>query len=441
MSNTISRQQQAKAKPHERDYGIASRVAAAGFMALVLIVGCGGWAAQAKLAGAIIAQGKIVVKKQVKLVQHRDGGIVSEILVANGDTVKAGSVLVRLDDTQTRAEMGILNGQLAEFVGRRARLIAERDGTAAVSFEQGFESADLSSQIAKGELRLFAEASAMRDGKRDQLRLQVSQYENQVLGLEAQATANEIERTIIVDDLKRLNPLVVQKIIEVSRTRAMERDLAKVDGLSGEIASNIARVKGQISEAKLKIIELDQQAHTDAQRELRDVDARVGELQERLIAARDRLSRMTLVAPISGIVNELSIHTINGVIAPGQTVMSIVPAGEELEVEARLQPKDIDQIAAGQKAKLRFSAFNQRTTPQIEGSVDVVAAAATVDQSSGQAYYLSSIAISGDLHDLGDKHLVPGMPVEVFFTTQERSALSYLVKPFVDQMVRSFREE
>ena len=441
MRNTSSKKPIVPANSGETDYFIRGRVGLAGVLALLLIVGGGGWAAQAKLSGAIIAQGKIVVKKQVKLIQHRDGGIVSEILVSNGDKVTAGQVLVRLDETQTKAEMGIVRSQMAEYIGRRVRLGAERDGASVLSFDFGFESSAITRDVAKGELRLFSENTAMRDGKRKQLRLQVSQYEDQVRGLEAQASANEIERTIIVDDLKRLKPLLDKKIIEVGKTRTMERDLAKIDGLRGEIASNIARVRGQISEAKLKTIELDQQARTDAQRELRDVDSKISELQERLVAARDRLSRMTLVAPIAGVVNEMAIHTVNGVIAPGQTIMSIVPYGEELAVEAKLQPKDIDQISTGQTAKLRFSAFNQRTTPQIDGSVDVVAAAATIDQSSGQAFYLSSIAITGDLDKLGGKHLVPGMPVEVFFTTEQRSALSYMIKPFADQMMRSFREE
>ncbi|HCL64561.1 MAG TPA: HlyD family type I secretion periplasmic adaptor subunit [Rhizobium sp.] len=441
MSTAPSNRRSNPEKPSRNDYGITRRVTAAALLAAGLIVGCGGWAAQARLSGAIIAQGKIVVRNQVKLIQHRDGGIVADILVANGDVVKAGDVLVRLDETQTKAELAIVSGQLAEFLGRRARLRAERDGAKVVSFEKDFESTSLASQIADGELRLFSENSAMQDGKREQLRLQVIQYEDQVRGLEAQQAANEIERSIIADDLKRLQPLADQKIIDITKTRSMERDLAKIDGLKGEIVSNIARVKGQISEAKLRIIELDQQAHTDAQRELRDVDARISELQERLVAAQDRLSRMALIAPIDGVVNEVSIHSINGVIAPGQTVMSIVPGNEDLAVEARLAPNDIDQVFPGQTAKLRFSAFNQRTTPQVDGAVDVVAAAATVEPSSGQAYYLSTIAISGDLHNLGDKQLVPGMPVEVFFTTQERSALSYLVKPFTDQMMRSFREE
>ena len=199
-------------------------------------------------------------------------------------------------------------------------------------------------------------------------------------------------------------------------------------------------MKGQISEAKLKIIELDQQVRTDAQRELRDVDGRMAELQERIVAATDRLSRMEVRAPISGIVNDLKVHTIGGVIASGETVMTLVPEGEDLVVEARLAPTDIDQVHVGQAAKLRFSAFNQRTTPQIDGAVDIVGAAATLDPATGQTYYLATLVIT-DETGLGEKHLVPGMPVEVFLQTGERSALSYLVKPFTDQMSRALRED
>lgn len=429
-----------KSAGKEESFSIRSRVLLATVFAGALVLGCGGWAAQAKLSGAVIAQGKVAVKKQVKLVQHRDGGIVAEILVSNGDMVKAGDVLIRLDATQTKAELGVLEAQLAEHEGRRARLMAERDGQATITFESGFETAPISEKVAKGELRLFMANRAMRDGQRDQLVLQVEQFEEQVRGLRSQQESNAKERTMIADDLERLRPLAEKKIIEVAKIRSLERDLARIDGSKGEIDANIARVNGQISEAKLKIIELDQSVRTEAQRELRDVDARISELRERIVAAQDRLSRMDLRAPISGFVNELIAHTVNGVIAPGGAVMSIVPEGEELTVEAHLSPADIDQVSVGQGAKLRFSAFNQRTTPEVAGEVAIVAAAATVDPSSGQSYYLSDISITGDMSNFGQE-LVPGMPVEVFLTTDERSALSYLVKPFTDQMMRAFREE
>jgi HlyD family type I secretion membrane fusion protein len=422
-------------------FAIRTRVVLASLFVVVLVAGFGGWAAHADLSGAIIAQGKVAVKKQVKLVQHRDGGIVAEILVANGDRVKEGEVLIRLDETQTKSELGVFKSQITELLGRRARLSAERDGATEITFEREFETAPQSAEIARGELRLFRENRAVREARREQLLLQIEQYEEQVRGLSSQESSNAAERVMVGDDLKRLMPLFNNKFIEIGRIRAMERDLVKVDGLKGEIAANIARVRGQISETKIKIIEADQQVRTDAQREYREVDGRIAELQERIVAAQDRLSRMNLTSPISGFVNELSVHTINGIISPKETLMSIVPEGAELIVEARIAPIDIDQAIAGQPARMRFTAFNQRTTPEIAGVVETIGAAATLDPASGQTYYLSTIAIAGGINKIGGKPIVPGMPIEVFLTTGNRSALSYLVKPFTDQMMRSFREE
>jgi HlyD family type I secretion membrane fusion protein len=229
--------------------------------------------------------------------------------------------------------------------------------------------------------------------------------------------------------------------VEITKIRTMERDLVKIDGLKGEIDANIARVKGQISEARIKIIELDQQARTDGQRDLREVDGKSAELQERIIASQDRLSRMVIRSPISGLVNELAVNSVNGVIAPKETLMSIVPGSADLVVEAKLSPTDIDQAVSGQPARLRFSAFNQRTTPEVAGTVETIGAAATLEQATGQTYYLSTISIAGGLKQLAGKPIVPGMPVEVFLSTGDRSAFSYLIKPFTDQMMRSFREE
>ena len=426
---------------NQKSFGIRSRVAAATVLAVGLIGGCGGWAVHAQLTGAVIAQGKVAVRKQVKLIQHRDGGIVGEILVTNGDAVNAGDVLIRLDETQTRAELGVLKGQLAELQGRRARHAAERDGAASIDFHHGFEGDPATSEIARGETRLFNENRAVREARREQLSLQIAQFGDQITGLVAQQEANANERKLVKDDLDRLTPLYTKGFIEIGKIRTMERDLVKIEGLKGEIDANIARVKGQISESRIKIIELDQQARTDGQRDLRDVDGKLGELQERIVAAQDRLSRMVIRSPISGSVNELAVHSVNGVIAPKDTLMSIVPDTADLVVEAKVAPTDIDQAVAGQAARLRFSAFNQRTTPEVAGTVETIGAAATLDPSTGQPYYLSTIAIAGGLKQVAGKPIVPGMPVEVFLSTGERTALSYLIKPFTDQMMKSFREE
>lgn len=434
----------AKSKPatfKQESFGIRSRVVAAVLLAALLILGGGGWAVQAKLTGAVIAQGKVAVKKQVKLIQHRDGGIVSEILVANGDGVHAGEVLIRLDETQTKAELGVLKSQLAELQGRRVRLVAEREGATTIKFTSDFEGDPATAEIARGEIRLFNENRAVREARRNQLSLQIDQFGEQVHGLLAQQEANANERNLVADDLDRLMPLYKKGFIEIGKIRTMERDLVKIEGLRGEIDANVARVNAQISEAKIKIIELDQQTRTDAQRDLRELDAKVGELQERIVAAQDRLSRMVIRSPTSGVVNELAVNSVNGVIAPKETLMSIVPNAADLVVEARLAPTDIDQAAAGQPARLRFSAFNQRTTPEVAGMVETIGAAATLDQSTGQTYYLSTITLPAGLRHVSGKPIVPGMPVEVFLTTGDRSAFSYLIKPFTDQMIKSFREE
>lgn len=434
----------AKPKPpnfKQKSFGIRSRVVTAVLLAVLLVLGGGGWAVHAQLTGAVIAQGKVAVKKQVKLIQHRDGGIVSEILVANGDGVHAGEVLIRLDETQTKAELGVLKSQLAELQGRRVRLVAERDGATTIKFTSDFEGDTATAEIARGEIRLFNENRAVREARRNQLSLQIDQFGEQVHGLLAQQEANANERNLVADDLDRLMPLYKKGFIEIGKIRTMERDLVKIEGLRGEIDANVARVKAQISEAKIKIIELDQQTRTDAQRDLRELDAKVGELQERIVAAQDRLSRMVIRSPTSGVVNELAVNSVNGVIAPKETLMSIVPDAADLVVEARLAPTDIDQAAAGQSARLRFSAFNQRTTPEVAGTVETIGAAATLDQSTGQTYYLSTIALPAGLRHVSGKPIVPGMPVEVFLTTGDRSAFSYLIKPFTDQMMKSFREE
>jgi HlyD family type I secretion membrane fusion protein len=429
------------ARGADQSFGIRSRVAMAALLAIVLIGGCGGWAVHAELTGAVIAQGKVAVRKQVKLIQHRDGGIVGEILVANGDAVKAGDVLVRLDETQTKAELGVLKGQRAELEGRRARHVAERDGATAIRFDSRFEHDPFTAEIARGEIRLFNENLAVREARRDQLSLQIAQFEEQVRGLTAQQEANASERKMVKEDLERLTPLYNKGFIEIGKIRTMERDLVKIDGLKGEIDANIARVKGQISESRIKIIEFDQQARTDGQRDLREVDGKLAELQERIVASLDRLSRMVIRSPISGTVNELAVNSVNGVIAPKETLMSIVPESADLVVEAKLSPTDIDQAATGQPARLRFSSFNQRTTPEVAGTVETIGAAASLDQASGQTYYLSTIAIAGGQRQVAGKPIVPGMPVEVFLTTGDRTALSYLIKPFTDQMMKSFREE
>ncbi|SMF35604.1 HlyD family secretion protein [Xaviernesmea oryzae] len=420
----------------KEQFGISARVYLSTVLAGLLVLGVGGWGAQAKLSGAIIAQGQVVVSQQVKMIQHRDGGIVSEILVRNGDPVRKGDVLLRLDETQTRVELAIVRTQLQQLVAMGARLTAERDGRDLIDFSGG----TLPSALIESETKLFKENRQMLTNQREQLRLQVRQLEEQVRGFKAQDESNDREKAIVTQEVAKMERLVKSGLVPVAQLRDMLRQMARIEGTHGELAARIAEAESEISETRMKLLSVDQNMRKEAQGEIVEIESKIAEMREREIAARDRLSRMEVKAPVDGFVYDLQIHTIGGVIGAGTTIMSIAPKSEDMNVEIRVAPVDIDRIAPGQPARMRFTAFNQRTTPEVHGAVKVVAAATSTDRSTGQPFYLATLSLD-DVSKLGDRELMPGMPVEVYVQTGERSALSYLTKPFTDQMMRAFREE
>lgn len=426
-----------------KSFSIGSRIFLGSAVMALLVIGCGSWAAFAKLSGAVIAHGSVIVERNVKKVQHRDGGIVAEILVREGSHVEAGATLVRLDDTQTKSELGIIRSQLIELTGRKSRLTAERDGLESVGFPEDFDAMGPEArEVRSGELRLFSENRKTVQSQKEQLGLRIEQMQEEINGLSRQRTAKSSELELIEKELAQIRNLHKRKLTTISRVYAMEREATRLGGELGSVISQIARAKGQISELNLQILNIDQTLRTEAQRELRSIEGKLAELFERRDAASDRLSRMDLKAPQSGLVHELAVHTIGGVITPAEPVMLIVPENEERTVEVRLAPFDIDQVTPGQIARMRFSAFNQRTTPETEGHITHVAADVTLDPQSGQSYYMARVAIDEAAREkLGDLKLLPGMPVEVFISTGERTALSYFVKPFSDQFAKAFREE
>lgn len=417
-------------------FGITSRVLISGLLAGVLIIGVGGWAAQAKLAGAVIGSGHVVVPEQVKTIQHRDGGIVADIRVANGDAVKAGDVLLRLDDTQVRVELTIIETQLQQLLAMQARLLSERDDLESVDFS----GKNLPSSVIAGETKLFQENRRMLESQKEQLRLQAAQLEEQMRGFAAQRLANESEGVIVDQEVQKLDRLLAKGLVPIAQKRDLLRQKARIEGTRGELAAKTAEVLGRISELNVKLLSLDQEARKEAQASILEIEAKLAELRERAIAATDRLARMEVRAPVDGIIYDLQIHTLGGIMLPGATVMSIVPDSDDLKIEVRIPPVDIDRVAVGQVARLRFTAFNQRTTPELQGDVELVSAATATDRATGQPYYLASIGF--DQADLNASNtLVPGMPVEVFIQTDERTAISYITKPFTDQMMKAFREE
>lgn len=414
-----------------------------GFIAGVsLLAGIGGWAATAQLSGAIVASGTVVVDENLKSVQHRDGGIVAGILVREGDVVEVGQILIQLDDATTRAELSIVSTQILELMARRARLVAERDALDRIDFPAALLEGEIAlSPVIEGERRLFAGNLQHRESRKQQLLLSITQIEDEVGGLIAQLDSKREEIALVRIEKDRVERLVQQNLIESARIYATNRELARMLGEEGEITAAIARARSRISEINLQILVIDDAARTDAQRELSQVETRLSELGERRSAVEDRLLRTDIRAPSTGVVNELGIHTVGGVITPAEILVTIVPLDARLRIEAQIPPSSIDQVRPGQDARLRFSAFNHRTTPEIPGTVVQVSAAPTRDVSSGLPYYLATVEISeGSANMMDGLSLLPGMPVEVFITTEHRTALEYLVAPVTDQFERAFRE-
>ncbi|WP_375305225.1 HlyD family type I secretion periplasmic adaptor subunit [Bradyrhizobium sp. A11] len=428
----------------ERSLRLWPRIVGGLSLVVVLVIGCGGWAAIAKLEGAIVASGTVKVDENLKEVQHRDGGIVKTLSIRQGDFVREGQILATLDDVQIKAELLIVRSQLGEALGRQARLIAERDNLPSIEFPADLGRISTASEVViQGERRLFAGNKLGRDSQKEQLELSVSQTLEEIKGMEARLAAKEHEIQLVGAERDKLDALFEKKIVEYTRVYSAHRDWARILGERGEISAGIARAKVRASEIRVQIIAVDQNASTEAQRDLRTVDARIAELSERKLAIEDRLSRTEIRSPVAGYVNELFIHTVGGVITPAAKIATIVPQHAELKFEIKISPADIDQVREGQSARVRLTAFNRNTTPEMRGSVVMLSPASARDPSNGQEYYVAFVNLLPTEDAIAKLHgfkLVPGMPAEVFISTQERTAASYLVKPFTDQMNRAFRE-
>jgi HlyD family secretion protein len=420
-----------------------------GLAMVVVFVGCiGGWAATSELAGAVMAAGTVVVESAVKKVQHPTGGVVKDILVDDGSAVEEGQVLVRLDDTVPRATLGVLRSQLDENNARRARLLAEREGADSISFPEGLTRRMDETNVAaavSGEEKLFDSRKAARAGQRAQLRERISQSKEEIRGLGAQQQAKENETTLLSEELVGVSDLYKKNLVSISRYMQLQREHTRLQGERGQLIADIARARAKISETELQIIQLDQDFRTEVLKDLRDTDGKIAELVERMVAAEDQLKRIDIRAPRSGVVNSLAIHTVGGVIGNGEIIMSIVPGGDELIVEAKVAPSDVDQIGLGASTVVRINAGNQRTMPDLNGILFHVSADLARDQPSaagpGQAYYLVRAALpKAELERLEKFRLLPGMPAEIFIQTHARTPLQYLLKPLREQIARTFRE-
>ena len=412
--------------------------------AILLVVGLGGWAATTEFSGAVIAPGQLVVDSNIRKVQHPTGGIVGELLVRDGDRVEGGAIVVRLDDTQTRANLTIILKALDELAARQARQEAERDDADKITFPEDLLARTSDPDVARavnGETQQFETRRKFRHGQKAQLQERTLQLQQEIRGYEAQAAAKKKQIEWIAMELVGVNELWHKKLIPIMRVTSLERERERLIGEAGQLTAAIAQANGKITETELQIIQIDQNMRTEVGKELADIRAKATELIEKRIAAEDQLRRVDIRAPADGIVHQLSVHTIGGVIAAGEPIMLIVPQTDTLFVEAKVAPQEIDQLRIGQPAVLRFVAFNQRTTPELNGNITRISADVSEDAKTGLRYYTVRISVlESEVSRLGNQRLVPGMPVEALVQTSPRTVLSYFVKPFQDHLSRAFRE-
>ena len=412
---------------------------------LLLAGGLGGWGSTVPISGALIAPGQVVVESNVKKVQHPTGGVVGEVRVRDGDVVKAGDIVVRLDETVVRANLSIVNKTLYGLWARQARLEAEQQGNAAIKFPTSLlERADDpdARDVMASETKLFEVRVSGRAGQKAQLRERIAQLNEEIEGLVAQEKAKDKEIALVEKELVGVRQLYEQRLIQISRLTQLERDLARLNGERAQYIASRAQAKGKITETELQIIQVDKDMVSEVSKDLRETNDKIGEFIERKVTAEDQLRRIDIRAPQDGMVLQSTVHTVGGVITAGDAIMMIVPQADDLQVEAKVNPQDIDKLQVGQKTVLRMSAFNQRTTPELNGVVSRVSPDVNTDQRTGQSYYTIRVSMPPEeIARLGEVKLIPGMPVEAFVQTGDRTMLSYLMKPLSDQLMRAFREK
>ncbi|HLK84407.1 MAG TPA: HlyD family type I secretion periplasmic adaptor subunit [Xanthobacteraceae bacterium] len=412
-------------------------------MAIALVAG-GGWASFVPISGAVIIPGTVVSETSVKKIQHPTGGIVAGISVKDGTHVRKGDILVSLDGTQVRSSFQVVAKQLEEVRARIARLTAERDGRddQALIRKAALEkrTAD-NEQLLTSESSLFEARANARRSQRELLRNRIAQLNEEIAGLEAQIKSKQTQSDLIAQELEGVQTLYEKRLIPLTRLTSLQREAARLDGERGQLVSTIAETRSKISESELQLVKLEQDFRADVMKDLREAQDKEAELTERVVAAKDQVAHIDLRAPVTGIVHQLAVHTIGGVVTPAEVMMVIVPEADELQIDARLPANEIDQVHKGQNTLVRFSAFNQRTTPELRGIVSHVSADITRDPQSNAGYYTVRVSLpGGELARLGELQLISGMPAEVFIQTGSRTMVSYLFKPISDQLQRMFRE-
>jgi len=417
----------------------------AGLFVVIGLFGGGlAWASLAELNGAIIAHGKLTVESKRKTVQHLDGGVISEILINDGDFVVPGQPLIRLDTTVDQVAVDANASRTYELEIRAARLIAERDGATAMKLSLDLsargDDIDLTNIVMREE-ELFRARQSSRIGARGLLNQQIHGLKRQIDGLEGQIQSKGRQAGLIQQEFNNLNELFKKGYTTVSRIMALEREIEELKGESNAHHTQIASIQNDIIETELELSQQERDFIETVTTELRAIDAEITLLRNEQSVAEARLKRTEIVAPIAGVVLDLAVHTIGGVVSPGQDLLDLVPNSDKLIVEARISPRDIDKVSLGQSSHIRMSAFNQATTPEVSGKVQSVSADQLTDAATGESYFLARIKIDDtDAGSAGNLALVPGMPAEVFIETGDRTAISYFTKPFTDRVARTFTE-
>ncbi|RBW55342.1 HlyD family type I secretion periplasmic adaptor subunit [Ruegeria sp. A3M17] len=417
-----------------------------GFAALgILVGGLGVWAVNTRLAGAIISQGIIEVESNRQVIEHPDGGVVGEIYVRDGDAVTSGELLLRLDDTFLSSEKTIVEAQLFELLARRARLEVERDGANAEALATRLaeiqQQENIDPDLIAGQQRLFEARLNTLDQQTEQLSKQTVQIESEIDGTEAQLVSLRRQVELIQTELDDQQSLLQRGLTQASRVSALQREEASLTGDIGRLEAAAARLGGQISATEISILELEATRREEAITTLRDIQSQIAELAERRLSLDTRLSRLDIRAPVSGTVYGSQVFALQSVIQPAEPMMYLVPQDTPLVVAARVDAIHVDQLHVGQPVLLRFPAFNQRETPEIDGQVMNVSADTFTDENTGQTFYRAEVVPQdGQVDRLKGQELLPGMPVETLIKTDERTPMSYLVKPLADYFNRAFRE-
>ncbi|MGH1418872.1 MAG: HlyD family type I secretion periplasmic adaptor subunit [Hyphomicrobiaceae bacterium] len=400
------------------------------------------FAALVSIAGAVVATGTITVKGRYQAVQHRDGGIVKRILVANGDRVQAGDVLIELDGTRTKATRDVVAARVVDLTIQEARLIAERDRKQNFEIPNALDDSLTEAQkFYAAQLALFNARIAARDGQISVLKERLGQLKRETSGLHSQLTARRTESRINADELAVLMPMFKKGYVNQQRIAPLKRETARLKGEIGRLTSEIAKTEGIMSETKLRIAQANKEFTQHVVDELHKVQTALGEQRETYKAQADSLHRIQIRAPRDGIVHALEANTVGGVITPASTIAQIIPENDKLQVEARIAPRDVDKVRTGLPATINLTAFNGRITPRLQGHVTTVSAAELLTE-DGTAYFTAQIEIAaGEMSKVNKEHrLLPGMPAEVFIKTSSRSILSYFLRPLTDAMSRALRE-